>query len=520
MADQVAAVLIARGLEPGDRVAMLVPPGRSLFAIMFGLFRAGLVPVAVDPAMGVRAVLSALARARPRGLIGVPRAVRVFRLLRRRLPTVEEVFSADGPAAGAHELSWGAAAPVPVESRSGGKETAAILYTSGSTGAAKGVVYSHDIFDAQTDVLAEVFGLGARDVDLSVFPLFSLFSLALGARVVVPDMNFAAPGKVDGAKIVETIDRHKASYAFGSPIFWRRVFDATPDRAPLSTLRAVFMAGAPAPADLLRQMTAHLPDGAEVYTPYGATECLPVTAPSARALLASGAADASEEGRGVCVGAPLSCCELRVVAASDGAMDDSDLTPLAPGAVGEIVVRGPLVTEAYFEMPKATSLAKIPTERGIFHRMGDVGYLDGEGQLWFCGRRAHRVKTDNGWVYPVALEGVMNVHPEVARSAVIGIEADGRTAPIAVLQTARRTWPWRRRKVAAEVLRLLAQHGFSQTVAGVLFVRKLPVDPRHNAKIRRDVLAVELQGMWQRSAWLGGVVRAGSPAQLAGETTA
>ena len=474
------------GLARGDRVCLFVRPGPELIALTHALFRLGALPVLIDPGMGRAALLSCIARMRPRGLVGVPQ-VHVARLLRPAAFRTVEVAVTVG-----RRLPWGgpslaelaatageAPAPVPTAA----DDEAAILFTSGSTGPPKGVVVTHGTFQAQLDALRELYGLEPGEVDAACFPLFALFDNALGMTSVFPPLDPSRPGACDPAAVHRAIEASGATFAFGSPAVWRRIAPwAARAGKRFTGLRRVTCAGAPVAPGLLADLLALLPPGAEVHTPYGATEALPVTSIPASEVLAL--RERIEGGAGTCVGRAAPGVELRLIPIRDEPLRSLG-EPCAPGVPGEICVRGAVVTREYRFDPEATRAAKIEEGGALWHRMGDVGTLDAEGRLWYLGRKAHRLETERGLLMPVPLENVYDTCAGVARSALVGVGPRGSERPHLIVEPA----PGARR---AELVRRLRQHGARHPglpeVEGVLFHRAFPVDVRHNAKIHRGQL--------------------------------
>lgn len=496
--DRIARGLHRSGIPAGTRVALMVKPSLELFALVFGLFKAGAVPVMVDPGIGLANMKACLAKARPEAFIGIPTA-QVARLVLRwarsssvtitvgkRAPwgglTLDEVMRR-GASHG--EGDGDALAPTRAE------DLAAILFTSGSTGAPKGAVYTHGNFAAQVDALRETFDIQPGEIDLPTFPLFALFDPALGMTTVIPDMDPTRPAKASPEKIVEAIEDFGVTCMFGSPALldglsrWGERTGKT-----LPTLRRVFSAGAPVQTAVLARMRAMLPEDAEVWTPYGATECLPVAVVESREVIDHAAA-LTAEGAGVCVGRPVASAEVRVIPITDAAIASLDEAPAcATDEVGEIIVRAPQATARYWEAEAQTRLAKIPADDGgFFHRMGDLGYFDADGRLWFCGRKTQRVVDGDRTWFTVACERVFDTHADVFRSALVGVPRGGRTDPVLCVQREpdARLSPV---ELSRELRELARAQPMTEAIETFLFHDDFPVDIRHNAKIRREELAV------------------------------
>jgi acyl-CoA synthetase (AMP-forming)/AMP-acid ligase II len=260
----------------------------------------------------------------------------------------------------------------------------------------------------------------------------------------------------------------------------------------LPNLKRVISAGAPVPAAVLERFAALLPDDAEIFTPYGATEALPVSSIGSREILAE-TGRMTGKGLGICVGRPVNGLSLAIIPISDEPIESwRDDLPLPAGEVGEIVVRGPQVSAAYLNRPAATRLAKIADPSGgVWHRMGDVGYLDSTGRVWFCGRKSHRVITARTTLYTIQVEGVFNTHPEVLRTALVGINGRHATKrPVLCVELERKTSRAEQERIRQELLELGRGHLHTTDINEILFHPAFPVDIRHNAKIFREKLAV------------------------------
>ena len=482
------------GIGQGTRTLVMVQPGLEFIGLVFALFKVGAVPVLIDPGMGVRQMQSCIRTVEPEAFIGIPsaQALRVlqpaaFRTIRHVVTVGRRWFWGGATLSELHDLGGSEFEMTPTKP----DETAAILFTSGSTGPAKGVVYEHGMFHAQVRWIQTYYGIEPGEVDLSAFPLFALFAPAMGMTSVVPDMDPVRPAQVDPAVLVREITDYQVTNSFGSPAIWKRVAAYCLEcRLKLPSIRRILIAGAPVSWQLLDRLRQVLDSSAEIHTPYGATESLPVSSISAREVLGD-CSQRSRAGAGTCVGRPLPGIDLRIIRISDGPIPEwSDDLVVPDGEIGEIVVSGPVVTKRYYGLPEATNLAKIRNGNGIRHRMGDVGYRDEQGRIWFCGRKAHRVVTEKGTMFPVPCEAVFNEHADVFRSALVGVGACGRKRPVIVVEPEPGKFPSGRRVGAfkAELLRLGRENELTRGIDNVLFHRDFPVDVRHNVKIDREEL--------------------------------
>jgi acyl-CoA synthetase (AMP-forming)/AMP-acid ligase II len=482
--DAWVAHLQTKGVRRGDRVLVMVRQGLPLIAAAFALFKLGAVPVIIDPGMGRESFLRCVARSQPRVLLGIPLAQVLSRVFRTAFASVEVRVWVSGSATarrgGAGTGHLAATAP---------DELAAILFTSGSTGAPKGVCYEHGMFDAQVRLVRETYGIEPGEVDLPMLPIFALFNPALGMTTIVPEIDPAKPAAVDPAKILQAIAQEKVTNSFGSPTLWRKIAAHARERGvTLPTLRRVLMAGAPVPPALFADVQALLPHGT-AHSPYGATESLPVSSVSAAEIDAA----ATLAGRGTCVGRPVAGVTVKIIALSDAPLATlADARECGVGEIGEIIVTGAAVTKSYDQLPDATAAAKIAEGARVWHRLGDAGYLDAQGRLWFLGRKAERVEMRGGTLFPDQVEPVFNQHPAVRRSALVGLGDRGEQRPAIVVEPrspAVVKTPSLRRKLVRELRALGAQHAHTDRIRIVYLHPAFPVDVRHNAKIHRLTLA-------------------------------
>ncbi len=506
-ANRLAHLLRSTGLTPGTRAVLMVPPSRAFFELTFAVFKAGIVPVFIDPGMGIRGLGKCMAESRATAFIGIPKAHiarRLFGWGRGQINRFVSIGKVSGvvksrvTGQSAHMLDAAGFPAEPPDSAFGPDETAAVLFTSGSTGPAKGVVYTHRIFNAQVRALRDLFDIRPGEVDLCTFPLFALFAPALGMTSVIPKMDFTRPGKVDPREVIVPVEKFGVTNLFGSPALLRRVGES--DEAAgirLKSLKRVVSAGAPVPANVIARIVAILPEGSQVHTPYGATESLPVACIGSNEILGETAARTAK-GHGVCVGVPVTGMKVAIVPVTDETIPAwSDSLALPPGQIGEIVVSADQVTQSYDARPDANAKAKIldtstdpPRYR---HRMGDLGYLDDQGRLWFCGRKAHRVWTASGPLDTIPTEALFNQHPDVFRTALVGIGERSNQIPVICVQLEPgRSREWKR--IEAELVAIARRHPHLSGIRHFLPHKDFPVDVRHNSKIFREKLAVWASG--------------------------
>lgn len=464
---------MARGMKnvnvlPSDRVLILLRPGPDLIRMVWACFKIGALPVLIDPGMGLMNFIRCVQRTRPTVLAGIPIAhfisflfPWVFSSVKLRIYGERRVWL-DG-----HTIPELIGTPGPYETEDLEPDSpAAILFTSGSTGPAKGVLYTQANFDAQVSSLRETYGYAEGQTDVAAFPPFSLFDAALGITSVIPDLDAANMAKTRPEAIAHAIEKYQAENVFGSPVIWRTFAPwAQAQGKTFPSVKRLMIAGASMPPQLVGDLLELLPNG-DVGTPYGATEALPVAAVWGKEIV-SQFAQRSASGAGTCVGKPAVGIEIRILPIlDDPVLDARDVVWLLPNNIGELCVKGPVVTASYADNPEATERAKIQDGDQVWHRMGDTGYFDNDGYLWLCGRKSERV----GNLYPDRVEGQFN--PWCGRTALVGVRGDA----VLVVEGA---------KDSALERKILD----TSIVKHVLFHPAFPVDKRHNSKIHRHTLA-------------------------------
>ena len=527
---EIAAGLVSIGVRPGDRVSLLVPPSADLTAVLYACVRIGAIVVVADAGLGLRGLTRAVRGARPDHVIGAAPGLMAARALgwpgqkiaTARFPTaVARTLGVQHTLADLIARGSAAGAQLPQEPAPG--DTAAVLFTSGSTGPAKGVVYTHDQLSKVSYALFAQYGVGRGTGLVAGFAPFALLGPALGARSVTPDMDVTAPKTLTATAVAAAVAAIDATVVFLSPAALANVVATADtltraDHAALAGVQSFLSAGAPVSEPLLAAAARLMPE-ATAHTPYGMTEGLlmaDITLEGIRAAtteppapadggVAAGSAStltpvsAGAPG-GVCVGRATATTRIRISALDGQGVATGELSE-KPHVTGEIIVSAPHVKDHYDRLWSTDRLSKLGALTGErWHRTGDVGHLDAEARLWVEGRMQHIIVTAAGVVTPVGPEQRIEGVPAVSRAAVVGVGPLGTQHLVAVVETVQ---PARRVGLAqaglAAAVRASVADAGGPTIAAVLVVPRLPTDIRHNSKIDRSRL----------SRWATGILAGG-----------
>lgn len=499
LAEQYARGMQKHGIQRGDTAVILMKPVLDFVPIFLALWKVGAIPLVVDPGAPKEQKLKSIKEMGPKVMVAIPLA-HVLRLLYpKTFHSITHALTVGNwgvPGAPAfhsflREPKDGRFQSVPTTT----SDTMAIVFTTGSTGPPKGVVYTQGNGAAIIRVMKEALGIGSEEVCLACHPAFALYFVGAGATVVTPDMDPRYPRAADPACLLAVIRDQKPTTAFMQIPVIRNLWNYCASRGEkIPYLRKILTTGASVSIDLVEGIHQVLAEPeADLHIMYGATEALCISYATGRDMLAM--APQMRDGKGTYLGRPSPWVTVNIIGITNQPIQrwSPDLV-LPRGRIGEICVFGPVVTPEYKDQPEATSKAKIRAATGLWHRMGDAGYIDEDGGLWYCGRITDRVETADGYLYSDLVEPIFNRHPGVSRSALVGIPiADSsKRHPVILVEPKSADSaldPAQQHKLAEELRSLAAHHANTRDIEDVLiYGEAFPVDVRHGAKIRRDLL--------------------------------
>ncbi|WP_167475828.1 fatty acid CoA ligase family protein [Nocardia arthritidis] len=495
--DAIAEHLRAAGVGSGTRTIVLVLPSPELYAILFGLLKIGAVPVVIDPGMGVRKMLRCLRAVDAEAFIGIPQAhaLRVlfrggFRRVRTAVTVGRRWFWG-----GDTLREWGRvpAGTLPAATPAPDGDLLVIGFTTGSTGPAKAVEMTHGNLAAMVEQVHVARGEIAPQTSLITLPLVGILDLLLGSRCVLPPLIPSKVGATDPAHVVHAIETFGVRTMFASPaVLIPLLAHLRRHPADLKSLRSIYSGGAPVPDWCIAGLREVLPEEILIFAGYGSTEALPMSTIESRELF-SGLTERTHRGDGTCIGRPAHRVEARIIAVTDDPIptwervDELAAELEKTGGIGELVVAGPNVSSRYYWPESANLFGKIAEGDRIWHRTGDLAWIDDDGRIWFCGRKSQRVVTAAGPMFTVRVEQVFNVVAGVARTALVGVGPRGAQRPVLCFELE----PGADAAAVEAALRARgAEFELTRTISDFLCHREFPVDIRHNAKIGREQLAV------------------------------
>lgn len=503
------------GMRPGDRVSMLVEPGRDLTAALYAVLRVGGVAVVTDAGLGIGGMTRAIKSAAPQWVIGETPGLSLARAanlpgqrisVRTMDPLTQRLLGLSGSMYHFATQYAGQRYTSDVEHPDPTPEAdAAVLFTSGSTGPAKGVRYTHQKLSALTQRIQTTLQVSPGSSLLAGFAPFALLGPAIGATSVTPKMSVTKPATLTATALADAAIAGEATMVFASPAALRNVVDTAGElngiqRLALEDIAMLLSAGAPVPVTLMDEVLELVPN-AEFHSPYGMTESLLISDIDHHTQHAI----ADQPDRGVCVGQPLDVVRVAMAPLDFYGRPSDELVEgaAAVGKLAEIVISTPHMLAGYDKLYNTNRQTQIDSVDGLqWHRTGDIGHLDAAGRLWIEGRTYHIVTPPTGVLGPGGPEDDIQRLPEINRVALVGVGPVGTQAVVAVVEPTDQTI---KPGLAPTALTDAVRAATDVEIAAVLVTDNVPVDIRHNSKINRPVLA-----KWAAQVLAGGKVTATS----------
>lgn len=490
LTDHYAQFFYEEGIRPKEQVAVFIKPSQEFIATTLALFSLGAIPVFMDPGMGLKKVLKNLKSLPLKALIAEP----IVYFLLAFYPKLSSLSVRIINGTFLTSLFFKASSLKILKDKKHNprppylgqlSDLSALLFTSGATGPSKAVCYTQEMFLEQIKAIGLFFKISKNDIDYPAFPLFGLFTLCQGATVVIPSINASRPASCRPKKVLKEIKDYKVTMASGSPAIWQKLADYLAENQSqknvtcyLDKVRAIITFGAPVSLKLHQKLLPFLPQG-DIYTPYGATESLPIACTSGREILKKHLA-LTLKGQGVCIGKPFPHVQIKILPLSFEPSSQK---------MGEIIVHSKTTSKEYFNLFEINQKAKIIDEEGkLWHRLGDLGFEDEEGNFWFHGRLPHAICHEGKMTTSISCESIFNQHPDIYRSALLNLKDQGMGIAVQLYPKIKLDRQ-KRAKIKSELQKMAREYPHTQNIKKFYLSKKFPVDVRHNIKIDREKLS-------------------------------
>jgi olefin beta-lactone synthetase len=461
-----------QGLKAGDKFLIFVPMSIDLYKVLLAVFHLGGTAVFLDAWSTQNRLEQALSIVPCQAFVGIPKA----HLLRVTSKAIAHI---------PHHFMMGISAFKPKQQKlippyqAGTEADAALItFTTGSTGLPKAAKRTHQFLLEQHAILSHHLKPTVDDVDLSTLPIFVLHNLAVGMTSVIPDFDPRHPEAINPKTMLNTINQHRITSTVGSPIFYDKLADYCLAHAVKpKTLERIFLGGAPVFPRLAQKLIQAFPETV-IEIVYGSTEAEPISSILAEGLLKSATS------KGLLVGTPSEAIALRIVQPTEGAIpacsirEAFDHLCLPVGAVGEICVAGKHVLTHYFNSEVAQKLNKIEVTGTIWHRTGDAGYLDAQGQLFLMGRLKQKLTVGGKDYYLFPIENSLLEVPAIELGTLIKVNQQ----VVLVIELKKGV------RINRATLKQTIDEQLKLPQYELRILAKIPRDPRHHSKIDYDKL--------------------------------
>jgi acyl-CoA synthetase (AMP-forming)/AMP-acid ligase II len=466
-----ANYFLKKGIQRGDRILVFVPMCIDLYRIVLALFKIGAAAVFLDEWVSKKRMEECCKVAQCKAFIGIPKArlLSLFSSELRKIPIHLGTKYISGIKNNLRKASV----------QSG--ETALITFTTGSTGIPKAANRTHGFLREQFKVLVEKINPQPGEVSIPALPVVLLINLGAGCTSLITDFKAGKPELMDANKILNQINFYKVRTIVASPFFIKELAKrAIIETIKLPTLKKVFTGGAPVfPSEAKIYKQAFPVTDIEIV--YGSTEAEPISSINVETLI-----EEHSLTNGLNVGKPDRNAQVKIIQLYDGNIECADEIAfqklvLPEGVIGEIVVSGPHVLDAYFNNETALKRNKIFVESQCWHRTGDSGFTV-DGNLFLTGRCNALILWDNKIISPFLYEGYFQTIPGIEMGTLLKKE----NGIIAVIETTPKA---NKKEILARFKNLKDS---LVPFATIEWISKMPSDPRHHSKIDYEKLRASI----------------------------
>lgn len=486
------------GITKGERIIIFLPMSLDMYVAMFAVQRIGAIAVFLDSWARAGHLGATAECVEPKGMVSFSQAFELVDQVPEFKTMPIRIMYGPGEKCTHRfeELMFPGDCPMePVESET----TALITFTTGSTGKPKGANRTHRFLSAQHHALSHVIPYAPTDLDMPIFPIFSLNNLATGVTTILPAINLAAPTEYDPAILTNQILNNQINCATMSPsnLVGLSKFCAQ-HKIMLTQMKRMVTGGAPISRDDVEKYYEIAPQS-ELWVLYGSTEAEPMAHIEGREMVKEKRnADVEIVEEGVNVGHISEDVDFKFIKLVDRpvslGLNGWKEIEVPVGEVGEFICTGDHVCKEYYNNPDAFLATKIKGPDGnVFHRTGDLGYLDRHKNLWLVGRVNNAIVRQGKYYFPVKSEVIVKRLPFTYRCAFFGLPDPklGQKTCVAIeLQASTDVAIFNFAEAKKEVIRIFAKN--STPLDEVYFVSAVPMDPRHHSKVEYALLKKQL----------------------------
>lgn len=471
-----------QGFRPGDRILFVIKPSISMYCLILACIASGLVPVFVDMGMGFKKIKMAIEDSGAKAIFGVSKLLRLYWVLTplRKMKRFNEGEAIPGcqsletlsDSRGDERVDFISRAP---------SDHCLITFTSGSTGRPKGADRTHECLIEQHLAIKAQLEFLHDDTVLSCFPISVLHYLACGAGTVLPEVDFSRIGTPDAKRIIRQLEDHSITLIGTAPAFIDVVVKEYEKSERKNTkIRTVVIGGSTVSTELAKRCSGVFPS-ADIQIVYGSTEAEPISHIELRELLIE------DSNKGFLVGKKVKECEVKIVRLPQKTQYvEADVfeSEVAKGSVGEIIVSGNHVLQQYIDNPVTTSESKIQRENGlVWHRTGDYGFIDDVNNIWLTGRDKDLLQYNGQQIDNYPIEKRLDRIRGVSRAAILTCKKN-----IALVLEVSNNVSLSMKKEIEEIISPI-----SIDDVNIFRTDKLPVDGRHNSKVDRPLLRLQIR---------------------------
>jgi len=481
------------GISQGMRAVVLMDYSIEYYVVIFALLKIGAIPIFLDSNMDKNNIVKCLSSVKPEAFIGNFSAhmlrIKNLKAFQTIKICVSKGFKLLTNCICLNNLRYISPEPYKIVTNEF-KETVLIQFSSGCTGDAKAVLYHQGMIDTQLNMFINHYGITKDEIDMSLSSLYSILAVSMGMTTIVTGKEHIQDK--EPASIIETFWDHGITNIFSSPFFIESVGRFGKEKnIYLPSLKRVVSSGAMPEANDLEKFQLMLYHNVDIFNLYGSTEAPSICSIGSNEILSS-TREKTDQGFGICVGRPFNKVKIRIIKITDKPIESwSEDLLVQDGEIGELVVKADNISRKYCDNPDLDSLTKIQDGNDIYHRMGDVGWIDSLNRFWFCGRKNDRVIfSEDETLFTIPCESVFNQNPRINKCALIGLGEKPYQQPIICIQLEKSDSGKFLNALRRELIDLAKNYPHTEKIRDFIFIKKLPVDPFYNTKLLRDKLKI------------------------------